>query len=148
MHNTIPQICNRSSIAFNYASRDWSFMIDATLLTDKQTRQPYTLRRFYVSGKKKHLQLGTGGQGGRRQGVSSSWQDSCPGQVMPAQGSRHLQSGQPRESSSKPSGHSMRHVCAAQGALRVQLTRAAAGARVPGTWGDRTLELIHRLEIY
>lgn len=44
-----------------------------------------------------------------------------------------MQSGHPLESKSKPSGHSIRQVWAAHGALRVQFTRPAAGARVPGT---------------
>lgn len=83
--------------------------------------------------------MGTGGQGGFKQGFSSNWQDSCPGQVMEAQGSRHLQSGHPLASSSKPRGQSILHVCAAHGAVRVQFTRLAAGARVPGNWKKNNL---------
>lgn len=80
-----------------------------------------------------YSQVGTGGQGGLKQGVSSSWHDSWPGQVTAEHGSLHLHSGQPWLSRSKPKGHSIRQVWAAQGAVRVQLTNPAAGARVPGT---------------
>lgn len=81
-----------------------------------------------------YLHVGTGGQGGRKHGASSNWQDNCPGHVTEVQGSLHLHSGHPRGSSSKPSGHSIRQVWAAHGATFVQLTRPAAGALVPGTW--------------
>lgn len=85
-----------------------------------------------------YVHVGTGGHGDLKHATSSSWQDNCPGHVTPEQGSLHLHKGQPRLSSSKPSGHSIRQVWAAQADILVQFTRLAAGARVPGICGQNT----------